>query len=458
MLPKKVMASMTLILLSACVSTSGPSEDELEASIDKVAVSAPESGESGAGRKTAVNYSQGFKTALRDSIIANPSFKQSLSNYREAQAGVDVARSGGRVQGSLSATTGAIAEGGNTSDTTSGVAGDVSLSKLLFDGGVTRASVSAASARTLGARYNAEQAGNEAGMEAARAWVDVWQYSERLTILRSRIKELEPLIAQIESLKASGIIDRAALASAERKLIDVRLEEETLLARLTEAQERFNEVFGAKPASLPTPSRLFTASELQAMKGNVADAPQLQVAAAGIIATAFDADAARARTKPTVSVRTGVNSPLSETDDADVSLGLVFQYNYSDGGRRKAEIEALEQRLAASKEGFEEARRSADSRFAAALASTAALWKSWDLVMEQTKALEVELETIRSQIGSGQASISNLVETEIEYYRALTRRIEIEGEIAVTEIGIAGGVGRLLPKLGIDVRSLLEAG
>lgn len=450
MLKSNLFASgMALLLVSACVSTKPVTDAQLNAEVAELRNRSSEEATKSAERRP-VSVSQGYSLALREAIMQSPRYQQAIATYEEFQAGIRVAQSGGKVQGSLSATAGAIDEGSGGS--TTGVAGDVSLSQLLFDGGVTKASVNSASARAYGALYGARQAGNEVAMEAARAWGDLWQYSQRINILETRLRELEPLIAQIESLRTSGIVDRSAVAEAEKQIINVRLEQETLNARRTEAQERFNRFFSTRPSSVGKPVRLFTTAELQALQGAVSDAPELQVAAANVIATAYDAEAARGRLKPTVAVRTGVNSPLDQDDDPDATVGLVLQFQFSDGGRRRAEAEALENRLLAAREGLEDARRAADAEFATALASNMSLWKSWELVNQQTKTLETQLETIRSQIGSGQSSIGNLVETEIEYYRAMSRMVEIEAEIAVVEIGIAGRVGVLLPKLKVDPR------
>ena len=446
-----------LALLAGCQAPGGLSSEELAASVAAMThgdVTRPAEGEA-AGPRDAVDLSQGYRAALRTAILENQAFAASVRRYRGADAGIRVAQSATRPQIDSSATLGGIVEGGDVSDSDAGAAGNITLSQLIYDGGRTRADIAGATARAYAARANVAVAGNEVGRDAALAWNDLWQANARIALLRDQIDEVSPLVERIEQLISNGLIDRAVLAAAKRQFLDLKLEEETLTAALRDAQERFNRYYRDRPRSVSAPPRLLSEAELARTSRIWPDSPALIAAAAELISAERAVAAAQAELRPTLSLRTGASSPLGETDAPNFNAGLVLQYTFGDGGRRKAEIERLDEDLQAGRARFEDTKSETRVEVDTTLSRHRALRQSLAVVKAQIEELDVERKTLRSQITSGQSDMRRLVEAEILYYRARSRHISLRGDIAELEITLASLTGQLTEKLDIKIDNLL---
>lgn len=384
-------------------------------------------------------------------MLSNSGYAAATRAFGESMAGIDIASSAQRPQITASATAGGIAEGARSNTRTRlGASLDTSLRQLIYDGGETSANIDAAAARAYAARAGISARGNEIGQAAATAWIDLWQHSTHLALLQERLAAVRPLLERIERLIAGGMVDRAALAGAQRQILDVELEEERLQAELDDARNRFERYFGAAPTSIAAPPSMFARADLENMRTLWPEAPELVAAAAQLVAAQRDVDAAMAQRRPRVSLSTGVNTPLSDQDDPQLTAGLFLEYTFGDGGRRKAEIEAREERLAARQSEFDDARDAARSDFETALSRYNSLLSSQRVLKEQIEVLDVERETLRSQLSSGQSSVRDVVESEILYYRALAREIQQRAERARIEYTLGGRTGALLPRLGIE--------
>ena len=404
-------------------------------------------------RPTIDHVTLGYRTALRASVLASPEFHAALQRFREAEAGIQLAQSGARPQVSGGATIGAIG-GGNRSGLETGAAANLSLSQLLFDGGQTRANVEGATARAYSARAAIDITGNDIAMRAATAWRDLWQATTQLAMLQEQVTEAEMLLERIQRLISSGIVDRAAFASGQRQLLDLKLEQERLQASRRDAQQRFNRYFGSQPASLPAPDRLFTDAELSHFVSNWQDSPLLIRSAAELIVAERAVEAARAEGRPNVSLQASAQSPLDSSERPDGNLGVVVRHVFVDGGRRAAQLTQREQSLAAARESFEAQKDELEVEAESALSRHRSLRASVSVLQAQIRELETERDTLRSQITSGQANLRQLVEAEVTFYRTRARLLEIRGDIANLELTIVAGAGQLPERLGIDLVSL----
>ncbi len=89
--------------------------------------------------------------------------------------------------------------GTKPSKTTTGIAGGIQASQLIYDGGESVANINSATAKAVGARVERIIIGNELALEAARAWIDVWQYEEKLDLLNARSKEMETVVHKLNA-------------------------------------------------------------------------------------------------------------------------------------------------------------------------------------------------------------------------------------------------------------------
>jgi outer membrane protein, adhesin transport system len=399
--------------------------------------------------KEPVSLADGFAPAVARAVETNAGYRAALAQERDAASRVGVAESVRRPQLTANANLGAIREVGEGASTSAGIAGGISLSQLVFDGGESVAAINRATAEALGARAERAVRANELALEASRAWIDAWQYRERLGLLRARTEEMDTLVGQIERMATNGLLDRAARDSARRQIVDIQLEETRLQADLAESEVRFRRHFRQAPGQLSRPTDVNTPAVARAQADAWNKAPGIESRAAGVIAARHAVEEAEAAFGPRIRLQTGLRTPLESGDPTSGNLGVGFEYGVLDGGRRVKQLEAAIARRAAAEGQLSEAQTALEAELQAALARLAGIERSMPLVAEQIRLSDSEARTARSQIATGQSNLRQLVEAEIQNYRARDRQIAMQAEKQLLLMAIAARSGALAVLIGI---------
>jgi outer membrane protein TolC len=293
-----------------------------------------------ADTETPISLAGGFRPAVMRAVETNAGYRAVVAQEHEATSRVGVAESLRRPQLSANANLGTIREFGTGGSNNSGLAGGISLSQLLVDGGESVAAINRATAEALGARAERAARANDLALDVARAWIDAWQYGERLRLLRTRTDEMDMLVSQIERMATNGMIDRAALDSARRQIIDIRLEETRLQSDLADAEVRFRRYFRQAPGRLSRPAEILTSAAARTQARAWQNAPSLEARAASVIAARHGVAEAESAFSPRIRLQTGLRTPMASGDPTSGSLGLGIDYSFLDGGRRVSQLEA----------------------------------------------------------------------------------------------------------------------
>ena len=402
----------------------------------------------------AIGTASDFGKAIRKAVETNEGYRAALFLEREMMAGIGVAESVRRWQVAATSTLGGIRENGGTqpSKTTTGIAGGVQASRLVYDGGESVANIDIATAQAVGARIERITTGNELALEAARAWIDVWQYNEKLDLLDARVKEMNTVVSQIERMASIGMMDRSELDSVLRKTVAISLERTRLQSNLYQAQVRFKRFFNQKFAQLLMPTGLVTMSDARKQAGAWQDAPDLQRSAVELIVAQNAVLAAKAAFKPKAKFQAGVTSPMQDGESTDLSLGLAFEYKLGDGGRRNSQLVAAEARMDAAKTSLLDAKRSLKTEMDAAVQQLTALELSMPLLTQQIALSASGAKTAKAQLTTGQASLNQVIEAKIEHYRAEDRQITVRAEKVVLQLVIASRTGSLGRLIGLPTK------
>lgn len=398
-----------------------------------------------------VGLGSGFAPAVARAVETNAGYRAALAQEREAASRVGVAESVRKPQLGANANLGTIREFGSDGSTTTGIAGGIGLSQLVFDGGESVAAINRATAEALGARAERAARANDLALDVARAWIDTWQYSERLRLLRARTDEMGTLVGQIERMATNGMLDRAALDSARRQILDIRLEETRLQSDLADAQVRFRRHFRQEPGQLRRPPDVVTSKAARAQARVWQNAPVLEARAANVIAARHAVEEAEAAFSPRIRLQAGLRTPLEIDDPTSGNLGLGFDYSMLDGGRRVSQLEAAIARRAATEGQLREAQTALEAELEAALARLTGIERSMPLVAEQIRLSESEAKTARSQIATGQSNLRHLVEAEVQNYRAQDRQMAMQAERQLLLLTIVARSGALAGIVGITV-------
>ena len=404
---------------------------------------------SGAGGEPIV-LTQGLAPALRGAVSANGGYLGALALEAEALGQVGVVASVRRPQLTGNANIGGIRETGSNTDTTTGVAGGLNLSQLVYDGGASASAMNRSTALALSAQAGRMVQGNEIALSAAQAWIGLWQYSERLRLLQARTSEMDMLIEQIERMASNGMLDKASLENAQRQIVDIKLEESRLLAGRAEAQVLFQRFFNAKPSNMPRPSELVTAAQARALAQDWQTAPGLQRQAAELLAAQAAVGEAKSAFRPRARLQAVARSPLERDEATDLTIGLSLEYSFNDGGRRKKQLEAAEARVAATDAQLSDAQRSLEAELQAGLTRLASIERAMPLLADKLRLSRSEAETSRSQMLTGQSTLRQLVEAEIAIYRAQDEQIAMQAERQTLLLTIAARTGALSRLVGLQ--------
>ena len=398
----------------------------------------------------------GLGPALRAAVSTNEGYLGALALEREAMGQIGVAKSARRPQLSANANVGSIREIESDANdiTTTGVAGGINLSQLVYDGGASRASMNRSTAMALSAQAERLAKGNEIALKAAKSWIDQWQYTERLRLMRVRASEMDTLVDQIERMASSGMLDRASVDSARRQIVDVKLEESRLLAGQSDARVLFTRYFKRQVSDLQKPAELVNAEKARALVDDWHGAPLLQSQAAQFLAARAAVAEARAAFRPRALFQAGARSPWEENESTDLTVGLSMEYSFNDGGRRLNQLASAEARMQAMDAQLTDAQRGVEADLQAALSRLVAIERSTPLLEEKLRLSRSESHTSRSQLMTGQSNLRLVVEAEIEVYRAQDRQIAMQAERAIILLTVAARTGALSTLIGLQDDSM----
>jgi len=238
--------------------------------------------------------------------------------------------------------------------------------------------------------------------------------------------------------------------------VDVQLEETRLQADLADAQVRFRQHFRQPPGRLSRPAEIVTPAVARAEADAWQNAPSLEARAAGLIAARHGVEEAEAAFRPRIRLQTGLRTPMDTEDPASGNFGLGFDYSFFDGRRRVHQLEAAIARRAAVEDQLRQEQAALEAELAAAVTRLSGIERSMPLVAEQIRLSASEAETSRSQITTGQSTLRQLVEAEVENYRAQDRQIAMRAERQMLLLTIAARTGELGRRIGLPTEQPAE--
>ena len=378
-----------------------------------------------------------------------------MSAFNSSKSQIEVADADGKFQISASANAGqTIKDGGGLSSTTErGASANLSISQLIFDGGSSAAIIDQARANAFIAEMDVELAANNVAKDAALAWINIDTLQKRETLLQALVVKTEKMLAQMETLVASGMIDKSASASAEIAARALSLEKSNINAQIAAASASYMKFFGTVPKNLSTPTSLLTAADLDYIQRNWNRAPIMAQTAAKVLAAKQSLIAAQGREKPTVGFKAGMASPMEKDERTTYAIGLEVSWIIGDGGRREANIAVKAANLAAAEQKLKGAKLAGKRELDTALSRRAALIASLETLAAQEAASQNELEIMLSQLATGQTTVRQLIQAEEKSYRATDQRISVSSELLKMDFEMLASSGLFSKRLGINTNT-----
>ena len=438
---------VAMFLLSAC---GAPQYSDLTltsevAALSKVAPSAAQK------RSATRKPSDDFKGDLSQAVLLTPEYLAAQSAAAEARYLVTVSGAARKAQLVTSANAGSIVESGagRSSTTSKGASANLSLSRLIYDGGASVARIDSAQANLFVAETEVEIVANKIAENAGAAWIDVHNLQVREQALLDLMVKAEEMLGQMETLVSSGMIDKSASTSAEIAVRSLFLEKSNLKAQVSASMASYVKNFGFEPKDLRAAPSLLTASDLIKIEQEWSTSPIMIQSAARVLAARQNLLAARGGEEPTVGFKAGVVSPMDRGERTNFAIGLELQWVIGDGGRREANTAAQAARLAAAEQTLQGFKLAGKGELDTTLSQRANLLDSMATLGVQEELSKNELKILWSQLSTGQTSVRQLIEAEMNTYRTSDRKLMVEAELSKLELAMLSKSGLLAKKLGL---------
>ncbi|ARU01724.1 TolC family protein [Yoonia vestfoldensis] len=390
-----------------------------------------------------------FEAALLAAVSQNDLYRAALAAETAAKAQVNTALSSKRPQISSSLNAGLIQDTSNDDDVEKGAIAGINLSQLIYDGGESTAEINRANAQVLIAEADRMVRGNDVASQAARAWVDVWQQQSRAELLGSRISKLNELISQVERMAANGMVDRSVVDSATRERLEFEMVNLNIQADLQDAELRFQSLFNTSPVRLSLPANVITAPAIRAEASAPLQAPELQKSVAELIVARSAVSSAEAGFEPRVRLQAGVRSPVDQQDDVNGSLGMVVEYVIGDGGRRQSQFDSATAQLQRAEAQVAAAKQALETDLDISITRLDAIERSLQIVTQREELAFARIDTLQSQLATGQTGLSQLIDAEVQLFRVRDQSIAMRAEREILVLTIGARLGLLAREIGL---------
>ena len=395
-----------------------------------------------------INLEEGLWQSVTQAVKNNEGYQAAILLEDEAMSKIGVAKSVRRTQLSGQSTIGGIYEsGGNNNVDTKGVAGNLNITKLLYDGGKSLSNINQASAFALSLQANRRNLGNKIASDAGSTWINIWYMKERLKLMKARTKKLNTLIDKMERMSLSGMIDMSVIDSSKAQLVDISLEKNKLEANLEASKVRFFRYFSQEPADLTEPSFLLSFEKTELEIQNWRKAPILEKSVADLIVARNEVLGAESAFKPSATARAGISTPMKDGESTDKSIGVLLEYTFGDGGRRDSRLKAANAKLKSAEAQLKDTQLMLQAELNSTLVQLNAMNNSMSLLVKKIKLNDANVKTAKSQLNTGQSTLEVLIKAEISSFNSNNKYLMMQAEqhaLLLKIVTLSGALGRNL--------------
>lgn len=356
-----------------------------------------------------------FSDALKVAVDASPSVQSLKKAERAVESQLLALKSQTEPQVTSNARAGVVRYDNAASESTAGIALNVLLSQLVYDGGFVAGSIDAAEAQLSLAKSQTAQEVNKVAKDAAFAWVSLWEAQESFTLFADLREEIINNQNQAKRMSDVGLVDRSILDSVERKFLAFELKRADAESSLRSAQMAYARYFKYLPAKVDYPELPVSYNNVETRLTDEIINPSIRVAALQLIIDKKNVEVKRSEFSPQVFFQVGVDSPISASETANLRGGINVKYTIMDGGKREAELSAAEENVRSKRHALNAIRQETEvlsklllERYENALTSEVMVRKSVESAKERFTVAE-------SQIQTGKSNIVELVEARYQY-------------------------------------------
>ena len=416
-----------------------------------------------------INRGSGQSYSLEDAVFSavtsNPRIGVASARARQAGANVDIARAHDKPQvdaqigtgfdGTVKYTNDHFREYDSRISTKNPVIGaKVTLRKLIYDFGATRANIERAEKLYAAELFRRFDQAEDLAVKTIDAYLRVHEQRQLLALTRQNLKALGEIAALVKANEAGGNATAADVSRVETTLSDARKAETDQEAALETALDSFRRLTGLEMGDMvqPRSPRGFIPADMRAAERMIEE-KNPELLALKIMGEAIDAEI--------VSVEAG-NMPKLELEiegssdwytggeqrhDNAFKAMVYMRKNLYDGGTRAAQIDQLHAKAEETDMRYYDARDELifDLR-RQYRAVEAARDKQADLTSAVNSASEVQ-RLYREQFKAGKRTLFELLDSQMAYYSARQDQISNLHESLRAEYDILRTTGTLLTSM-----------
>ena len=380
---------------------------------------------------TVKNANENIVTA----VLNYPSYISSKKNIVAARAFVDGTSSVKGLQASVSILGGVKSENRSTDPAATL---SLSMNKLVYDYGAADFAILSAEERYEITKIESLIMAETLTLSAFEAWVALVRNKKIHEVYLRGMNLAEPLLGKIKNISSSGIADKSDLLDAQKRYSSLEVALSEVKSLLISSEVTFSEIF---PGSDLNSVALLDLPELPLIDGTVLtlinNSNKIKTQRLLVKSYLSEIRALELRAKPNVSLSSTINAPAKDTlEDGVATIGVSVNYNFSDGGKRAAEIDGLKARIESLENEIQ--RQILDSKTKLSIAEQqlkTSLKKitSSKQIISLTKDIR---DTAKGQLISGRSSISDVMNAEVSLADAEISLINAEADARLASYAI----------------------
>lgn len=418
-------------------------------------------------------FGRTMKESIQQAVLSHPDVQGAWHAFRASEEEQEAARGGYRPRIDLSASVGWENLGGSGYDGRDQhnyfrEGAYLTLSQMLYDGGLTRSQV-----KKFGYAKNAKYYDLRASMEkiallAFRSHDDVNRYREMIRLAKQNLERHEEIMKLVQSRSRAGLESAANMEVVKGRVALARVNLITEEGNLHDASTQYLRTVGEMPdeemewggIDLKRPD-----SPEEALRLGMLSSPRQNGVAQSVQSTRLALEEQKAKLSPRVELRGGLNLE-NDTDGTkgrkDKSMiELVIRYNLYNGGTDEATIRRFVELYKQSEEILKETEREVTQALLVAYNDIDTFHKQLEHLDQHQKSAEAMEAAYRKQFEVGRRSLLDLLDAQNESFQAKRAYINALFSYEGAKASYLHEVGGLVAAYQIvrkDVPSLEEVG
>lgn len=333
---------------------------------------------------------------------------------------------------------------------------ELTVSQLLFDGGVAAGQLRRFEARADGAALQVADAAEALALRVALAYLEVLRLRGQLEIALQNAATHQRTLEQIELLVKGGAgrISDAQQATARLALAQASVAQ--LRGQVEQAESAYRHLVGDAPGKLRAPQvepEKLPPSVEAALAQTLAAHPSVRAAEREVEAAQAERESARARLVPRLNLELGV----SRNRDVDGVRGpnedrfamLRLRANLFRGGADEARVREAVARFDEARAGLARTRNDAERDLRQAWQGLRAGRERMPNLALHARSSAQVVEAYRKQFQIGQRSLLDLLNSEAERYGAQAAVLNGVYAVSADEHRLLAAMGKLVAALGV---------